>query len=263
MLRPPEAKDAIRDIVLGMLAGETDFLAYSALALFSRYGLDGDKRAELELIAAGLDIPVQQLVDANRKLEQLSLVTKHGRFRSVTPQPLAVLLALRGWEQLGDRILDTLLPSIDASLAERLFLRAADIGSAGPAAVALNRILGENGPFNSLQDMAEGSSSRLLIQLAIICPSETTAHLDALFDTATDDELRELKSIRRNLVWTLEKLVWHSTTFETAAGMLLRLALAESETFANNASGTWIGLFGGMLPATAASPSARMATWSG
>jgi hypothetical protein len=57
----------------------------------------------------------------------------------------------------------------------------------------------------------------------------------------------------------LEKLVWHSATFEVAADMLLRLALAENETWSNNSTGTWISLFGAMLPATAAVPSARMA----
>lgn len=251
--------DEMRHLVLGMLAGDTDFLAFSALALFSRYGFDRDKRAELELIAAGLDIPIQQLMEATRKLEQLGLVTKHGRFRSVTPQPLAVLLASHAWEELGDRILNTLLPSLDASFAERLFLRAADIGSGGPAAVALNRILGTDGPFSSLAAMAEDASSRLLIQLAIICPDEAAAHLDGLISDATDEELRDLKSIRRNLVWALEKLVWHSATFEVAADMLLRLAMSENETFANNATGTWVGLFGGMLPATAARPGDRIA----
>jgi hypothetical protein len=251
--------DEMRHLVLGMLSEDTDFLAFSALALFSRYGLDREKRAELESIAAGLDIPIQQLMDASRKLEQLGLVSKHGRFRSVTPQPLAVLLASHAWEELGDRILNTLLPSLDASFAERLFLRAADIGSAGPAAIALNRILGMDGPFASLAAMAEDTSSRLLIQLAIICPDEAAAHLDGLISEATDQDLRDLKSIRRNLVWTLEKLVWHSATFEVAADMLLRLALSENETFANNATGTWVGLFGGMLPATAAQPTDRIA----
>ncbi len=40
--------------------------------------------------------------------------------------------------------------------------------------------------------------------------------------------------------------------------MLLRLAVAENEDFSNNATGTWISLFGTMLPATAAGPEMRV-----
>src|SRR5215213_5940094 len=97
-------------------------------------------RAELEQIASGLGIPVDDLLAANRKLERLGLVTKHGRYRSVTPQPLAVYLATQAWAELGEKILADLLPKLDGALPEQLFLRAADLGSSGPAAVALNRI---------------------------------------------------------------------------------------------------------------------------
>ncbi|HEY5457063.1 MAG TPA: hypothetical protein VIJ96_16495, partial [Acidothermaceae bacterium] len=245
-------------LVGDLLSGDEGFLALSALALFSRYGVDREMRAELEQISRGLGIPVDEFLAANRKLERLGLVTKHGRYRSITPQPLAVYLAARAWEELGEKILAELLPTLDLPLTEQLFLRAADLGSSGPAAVALNRILGAAGPFRSLQSITEGGASRLLIQLAIVSPDEVAEHLSGLINRANDDELRSLKSVRRDLVWTLEKLVWHSTTFELAADMLLRLALFENETWSNNSTGTWISLFGSMLPATAARPSARM-----
>ena len=246
-------------LVGDLLSGDGDFLALSALAMFSRYGVDREMRAELEQIASGLGIPVDELIAANRKLERLGLVTKHGRYRSVTPQPLAVYLASRGWEALGERILGDLLPTLDAALAEQLFLRAADLGSSGPAAVALNRILGADGPFSSLESITERGSSGLLIQLAIVSPAEVARHLSGVISECSADQLRDLKSIRRDLVWTLEKLVWHSSSFELAADMLLRLALSENETWSNNSTGTWVSLFGAMLPATAAKPSVRMA----
>jgi hypothetical protein len=248
----------LRDLIINMLGVDGDFLAFSALALFSRYGLDGERHEELELIAAGLGLPLDDLEAASLKLEERGLLTKYGRYRAVSPQPLAVLLATHAWDNLGDRILDSLLPRVDARMAERIFLRAADTGSSGPAAIALNRILGTEGPFRSLGAMAHETTSRLLIQLAIISPKEVAAHLSALIDEASNEDLYELKGIRRNLIWTLEKIVWHSSTFEVAADILLRLALAENETFGNNATGTWIGLFGSLLPSTAARPVDRL-----
>lgn len=248
----------LRDFILSMVASDGDFLAVSALALMTRYGADGDKEAELDLLAAGLDIPVEQLKAASQRLEQRGLLIKHGRYRSVGPQPLAVLLASSAWEALGDRIVESLLPSSNGSMAERLLLRAADIGSSGPAAIALNRLFEAGGPLSSLDAIANETTSRLLIQLAIIAPVEVTSHLEQLIAAASDEELRGLKAIRRNLVWTLEKLVWHSETFEAAADVLLRLALCENETFSNNATGTWVSLFGAMLPSTAARPAERL-----
>ncbi|WCN83831.1 hypothetical protein [Micromonospora sp. LH3U1] len=245
--------------ILSMVASDGDFLAVSVLALLSRIGVDGDKAAELELLAAGLDLPLEDLQAALRRLNDQGLVTKHGRYRAVSPHPLAVLLASRAWDALGEKIITQLLPALDGAMAERLFLRAAQIGSSGPAAVALNKILNVDGPFGSLASIAEEANSRLLIQLAIIAPAQVASHLAALIDAASDDEIRSMTGIRRNLVWTLEKLVWHSVTFEIAADMLLRLALIETETFSNNATGTWVGLFGTMLPATAARPDTRMA----
>lgn len=250
--------DTLQLLVGDLLSGDGNFLALSTLALFTRYGVDREMRAELEQIARGLAIPIDDLIAGTHKLEQLGLVTKHGRYRSVTPQPLAVYLATRAWRALGEKIVTDLLPTLDASLAEQLFLRAADLGSSGPAAIALTRILGVDGPFRSLEALAEGRASRLLIQLAIVSPDEVTKHLRDLISSATDEQLQNLKAPRRDLVWTLEKLVWHSATFEAAANMLLRLALSENESWSNNSTGTWIGLFGAMLPATAAKPSIRI-----
>lgn len=249
----------LRDFILSLVAADGDFLAVSALGLMTRYGVDAERASELELLATGLGIPIEQLRAASDRLDRQGLLIKHGRYRAVGPQPLAVLLASSAWESFGDRIMDSLLPTITGPMAERLLLRAADIGSGGHAAVALNKLLEVDGPFGSLESISTESNSRLLIQLAIIAPVQVTEHMAQLFDVASDDELRDFKAIRRSLVWTLEKLVWHTATFESAADMLLRLALCENETFSNNASGTWVGLFGGMLPATAARPANRLA----
>jgi hypothetical protein len=107
--------------------------------------------------------------------------------------------------------------------------------------------------------MTDARASRLLIQLAIVSPDEVAKHMTGLITKASPDQLRQFKSIRRDLVGALEKLVWHSTTFEVAADTLLRLALSENETWSNNATGTWLGLFSPLLPATAAKPAQRMA----
>ena len=64
--------------------------------------------------------------------------------------------------------------------------------------------------------------------------------------------------VRRHLVYALEKICFHPHAFEEGARLLLRLAAAENERWANNATGQFMGLFPMVLGATAADGRARL-----
>ncbi|KKW65050.1 hypothetical protein AAV95_08895 [Mycolicibacterium elephantis] len=249
--------EAIRTYVTNELPGGAHFLACSALALFTRIGYDAELANELEAVADMLGLTVTDLRAAARALTDAGLLDKQGRYRSVAPQPLAVYLAGIGWEEFGSRLIDA-LPEMPPILAERLLRRAAEVGRSEATSAIVERILASGGPFASLAQLGNRNNSQLLIQAAIIAPNEVTRHLADLIGKSSLSELRDATAVRRNLVWALEKLVWHRGTFIDAANSLLRLALAENETFANNATGTWTDLFGAALPGTAARPSERM-----
>jgi hypothetical protein len=234
------------------------FLASGVLALFSRLGFDAEVAGELQLVASRLGVPESDLRSAARHLERHGLLTHQGRFRSVGPQPVALYLAATAWQEFGDRIVVELLPQLDEDMTERLFRRAADIGDPEVSRRAVDRVMAADGLLGSWGQLAAGGQSRLLVHLAVLAPAATAVRLEALISQATETELAAHRSIRRDLVWALEKLVWHTDTFEAAADMLLRLAIAENEDFSNNATGTWVGLFGTMLPATAAGPEMRL-----
>ena len=235
------------------------FLAAGALALLSRIGFDSEVAGELRLLSTQLGIPEPELRSAAWHLERHGLLTQQGRFRSVGPQPVALYLASVAWQEFGNRIVDELLPLLDEDMTERLFRRAADIGDPEVSRQAVDRAMAADGILGSWEQLASGVGSRLLVHLAVLAPATTAVRLEALINEATESELTAYKSIRRDLIWAVEKLVWHKETFEVAADMLLRLALAENEDFSNNATGTWVGLFGTMLPATAAGPEKRLA----
>lgn len=249
--------DDVRAFVTGDLPEGTQFLACCVLALFSRCGYDGNVKDELTTIGLGLGLEFAELRAAAIELQRRGLLSKQGRFRSVAPYPVAVYLASQAWTEFGERIITDLLPMLDQDMIERLFRRAADLGESETTSSAVEALLSDTGPLATLVSIAEHSNSRILGHVAVIAPDAICDRLAKLIDEASDDALRESKSIRRELVWTLEKLAWHSRTFETAADALLRLATVEIETFSNNASGTWVELFGAMLPGTAASPKQR------
>lgn len=251
------ARNDIQQFVTTVLPEGRDFFCSAALALLERVGWDGELRPELEILAGFAGVDVGYMIGVGRDLVQRGLLTKQGRYRAISPHPLAVFLAAEAWRSESSRIMDELLPKLNDEMALALFQRVADLGRFEPARSVLPRLLAHDGPFGSLEQIEKHGLGRLLTQLAIVLPNELTLHLGELIEAASVDTLRTQVESRRDLVWTLEKLAWHSETFDRAADALLKLALAENETFANNATGTWLSLFGTMLPATGASPSQR------
>lgn len=226
----------------------------AVLAMFERVGWDRDLEEQKNLIAKFAGLSVTDLEDAERQLDARGLVSKQGRYRAVSPAPFAIFLALEGWQTVGHRVVDD-LPSFPEEMSLALFRRMADLGQLQPAVAVVKALL--EGPFSTLDGIERSGLGSALTQLAIVRPDTVVHHLAGLIDRASLEELAASQNSRRDLVWTLGKLAWHSRTFELAADALLRLALAENETWANNATGTWTSLFGAVLPGTAASSEQR------
>ena len=64
--------------------------------------------------------------------------------------------------------------------------------------------------------------------------------------------------VRRNLVWSLEKLCFNKDGYNYASKIMALFAIAENETWANNASGQFSQLFHILLPGTEADLSERL-----
>jgi len=250
-------RNDIEAFVTELLPEGHDYFCSAVLALLDRVGWDGELRYQAELLASFAGVEMSDLESAEMSLAGRGLITQQGRYRVIAPHPLAVFLANEAWSRYAERLTTELLPKLDEPMTLAFFRRTADLGNAEPARTELQRLLSPDGAFGSLELISERSAGRALTQLAIVMPEEVAQHLSELVSDRSLDQLRSLVDIRRDLVWTLEKLAWHSRTFEQAADTLLRLALAENESFGNNATGTWTGLFATVLPGTAARPSPR------
>lgn len=249
----------IRQFIADELPDGALFLASCALALFSRVGFDGDLAVELELLARGLSIPEADLRSAAAVLTNSGLLNAQGRYRSVGPHPVSIHLASRGWMEFGSQILTDLMPLLSEDLVERLFARATEIGDRALPMAVVDQLLGAGGPLGSLESVAEDRRGGMLGHLAVLSPERVVSAIEDLLADSTDLQLQQAAGARRPLVWALQKLVWHTATFEQAADAMLRLATVENESYANNSTGEWVSLFGTNLPSTAASPSARAA----
>lgn len=247
-----------KHLIMTLLPEHADFFSAAVLALLERVGFDEDRAHQLEVLAAFANVPPDQLKNTANQLEAAGLLSRHGRYRSVVPQPVAVFLAASAWESLGDSIITDLARSADREMLAALFHRSAELGRFEPVRTVLIRLLAPDGPYGSLRTIEESGLADFLVELAIVLPEETAVHLAELIEATPLDDLRSYVASRRAMVRSLEKLVWHQETFELAATALLRLALAENESWANNATGQWKALFGARLPITAAAPGDRL-----
>jgi hypothetical protein len=111
-------------------------------------------------------------------------------------------------------------------------------------------------------DLASLVSSRIvgpeLRFLARHAPGPTAREIGRRIAAASLDVLRAEVNRRHDLVFALEELVTRRDAFEDAEAALFRLAQAENESWANNATDTWASIFLVELNATHRSLNERM-----
>ena len=240
------------------------------VALFDKLGWDDELAPERDHLAELLQVTTSDLESCGRELEEAGWLTIRSRYRAISAHRLAIHLASRKWEKDGHRIVENFLDRLSVPMQLALFRRLADLGRYEPAERALAPLLVGDGPFGSFAQLRTRDRAALLTQLAINLPNEVSLHISELLEGASDETLRAHPTVCRQLVWTLEKLAWHTETFRLAADSLLRLAIADYRPVGdgtldlimassrNHAEPKWTSLFGTMLPSTAAQPRVRM-----
>ncbi len=250
--------EIIESYVTRALPSGTGLLACAALALFTSIGFDFDLASELEVVGIGLGFSALELKGAAVGFERDGLLSRQGRFRAVSPHPLAIYLAARGWEQFSGQIVAKLLPSLNDSMTERLLQRAADIGDFDPVRRAVTQLLAPGGLFEDAELSADGERDGLLVHLAVLAPQAIADRVASALAALSDDERKSIAAERHEIVWTLEKLAWHDATFRRAADGLLSLAIVTEGRGRQLRARSWTDLFGVMLPTTSADPATRI-----
>jgi hypothetical protein len=241
------------------LEGEA-WRALRAISLLTRVGWTGNVEAESETLftALGLDV-----AEARRHIESLheryGVAPLAGRYRYVSPDVLADYSAAREIEPWTRARVLSVFGAFSPEMQNSFGLRIRRM-----SAILQNRtvieevILGDQGPFRKLDDLEANAARTLLRHLAGPFPDASLRALRRLIVGATGEELIAATRSRRDIVWALEHLLWREETFEDAANLLLRLALAENETWANSATGVWVESFQTVLGGTAAGLETRL-----
>jgi hypothetical protein len=233
--------------------------ALEVAALFEWLGIAGRVESQAAFVAAQLaEQTTPRFVEHLLSFESRGIITRRGDFLQVGPVPLAARLGL---DRLAVMTADNLLDFFNQAPEEirASILRRLKWMDTSPTATAFAERLLEPDLLGSYAALNAEAGSMMLDRLVHVAPDAVARTIERIFGSLTIDELRAAEGARRYLVWSLEKLVFRKKTFDDAARLLRKLAVAETENFSNNSTGTFQQLYQLYLSGTEADPAARLA----
>ena len=250
--------DLVEVYILGRNPQERDLILKSArlLATFGLVGIgiDPQEDNQVDRIASlGRNLNSQDLRAGARPLAERGVARCWGRYISVEPLPIVMKLAEQQWKEWGKGQWETVLTDgamsvmmfdgdlrLNAQAAKQLKLL-----NQSPITVAqevVKHVCRYGGPFEGLQGILAPGHAEVLSHLAEIDTRAVVGQIGRSLD-GVEDLASITGDARRHLVWALEKIAFPNNTFEDGAYLLLRLAAAENEGWANNATGQFVALF--------------------
>lgn len=191
---------------------------------------------------------------------QKELINCNGRFARVVPKPLALNLAMQWWHtSLFDRQ-SNLINGLPESLVESFCKQITSLDQSINVQDFVKNFCEGESPFGQAELLLSKQGSRLFRALVEVNPQVTSDLLYRILNRLSDIDIKNINGdVRRNLVWSLEMLVFHSVCFDKAAWCLFKLAQFENESYGNNATGQFSQLFRWQLSGTEASFTQRLA----
>lgn len=205
-----------------------------------------------------LENQLYQIEEIVTYLLKVRILRMRGRFIYITPRPLAIHLLQNHTEE--SKIIEYFekIRSInDKHFLNRFLERLEDFAFEDIGKKIVDSIL-YSSSFDSWQKINNREISDILLKISIINNKLVVKKLTDLFKEPDYDVINEELISRRDLINSLEYIIWYNDTFEEGMNILLKLAIAENETYANNATGTFCDKFSIYLPGTSTTLQDRM-----
>jgi hypothetical protein len=254
----PLKGDGISMIWARYLAGDVErtsddykqrHLVLSSMALFKRFGWSAAVSAGAHEV---FDLIISKLNDRLPKAEFINIINQMVRrkilqgdyFLYITPRALHIRLWIDWWSQFGAAInMIDLIPVLSDQMRQ-WFGEMIEYADAAPVSKKLVAdLLGPKGLYADAEWLKTKAGGRFFFSLSLADPPSALRLLQRTIETKTRDELLQFEEGRRDIIWALENMALHGDLFRPAAELLLALAEAENETWSNNASGVFSGLF--------------------
>lgn len=266
-----ENRNAVLSALLRPCEEDSDkWRVLNTVSMFDPLGKDGGLQDEYEFVTTSPDIhhieKGQKQVNTIfkntlREFEERQLVEHDGSCIRVRPLPLAEWLAEDWLQRNGEDFAEILLkiqatePNLSIRLMSRIDKRFKGLKESPYAQELVKNLnIPVTGVFGDERLAFSNAGSQLFLSMGQVSPTAVAQNMHALLRKKTSSWLKEEMDhgVRRNWVWSLTNIAADADAFPDAARSLLLLALAESESYANNATGQFLQLFHIMLSGTMA-----------
>ena len=215
-----------------------------ACSLFDIFGVEHEVEIQLEFIANLIGINIDKVFECVQAYSERGIIDRRGRFGQVVPKPLAIRLAGQWWRENRYQKKRKLIDAIPERMVGSFCRQIEKLDFHTEVKKLTEDLCGPQGPFGQAEVILSTRGSNLFRAFVIVDPESTS---EALHSTLTNLSFEELTKIsgetRRNLVWALERLCYHSNVFSKSAWSMMLLATAENESWGNNATGMFATLF--------------------
>lgn len=234
------------------------------ISLFRRFGFKETYSAEGKAIAKYIEknhpnITLNQFNSIIYILRNIKILQGNTTLY-ITPKALHVWLWREWWVNYGNNI-DVYELCID--LPEKLqewFFEMFEYAEDDESQRIVRELLGPEGPYNRADYIKTKRGGRYFLALTPANPKLALDCLERTIGTWSKEELLLFTEGRREVIWALQKISVWNDLFSGSAKLLLQLAEAENESWANNASGVFSELFSlapGKVAPTEAAPLKR------
>jgi len=199
-----------------------------------------------------------QIEEITTYLLKVRILRKRGRFIYITPRPLAIhLLQNHTDESKIIEYFEKIRDINDKHFLNRFLERLEDFAFEDIGKKIVKLILLSTS-FNNWRNINNREISGILLKLSRINNNLVVKKLTELFKKIEYNVLKEILTSRRDLIYSLQHIIWYDDTFKEGMNILLKLAIAENESYANNATGIFRDKFSIYLPGTSATLQDRM-----
>ncbi len=232
------------------------------LALFKRfdYGIQVQTIAQM-VEKANSDITSYKFEEIIYELKERKILQGDPTLY-ITPKALHIKLWAQWWERHYKGFnLERFTEGLNPKLVEWFYEMFKYAAESEAASKIVKTLLGPDGPFQDNEYLKTRLGSRFFLALTEADPKSALRCLMLTLGTWDTENLLQFTIGRRDVIWALEKIAIWREFFVDAARLLLALGEAENESYSNNASGVFAGLFSpgsGRVAPTEASPAERL-----
>lgn len=219
--------------------------AVRAISLLTHVGFRSQKAEEVKVVTEFTGAKLAEVLDSVNRLEAAGVIRVRGSFLEVVPPVFAnyeAIAAIRG--RAAD--LSKLLVTLDSEGQIRLIRRLRAL-KGDEISVFWQQFFSAGGPFSEFRLALQDTPLLHLIAAAV---PERVADLlhNGLSGMSYEERLALEGSVRRDLMWTLEQLLFYRRTSEKALKCVALLAETENETIGNNATAVFCECFHPLHP---------------